>query len=350
LPKKISEYSANVILAKARAMYGRALTPADYSRLLNVRSVSEIAAYLKHETHYAEVLADINESTVHRGHLEALLRRKLWIDYGRLVRYDNAVGMHLSSYIIQREEIGMILLCLRLMNAGRGQELVLSAPPQFTALSKLNPVIMGQAENFEELLEAAAGTGYHKLLRPLAMTDRAPTVTQVETVLYTHLFGKLNTLIAGTSGEQRRQLQSLCGIQQDIQNVTRILRLKSYFQADAETIRSNLIPAGGRISKKAMAAMIGAPTAEEAREIFFSTAAGRRIPQSLRQYEFNLVRQAPYFGARYHIHFSTWPMVVLMAYMLLLENELDDIVNIIEGVRYRLPGEEIRTMLVAGAK
>ena len=76
-----SPYSSNVILAKARAMYGRCLTAQDFHNLLACHSVSEIASYLKNRTAYAGVLADINESTIHRGHLESLLRRKLWNDY-----------------------------------------------------------------------------------------------------------------------------------------------------------------------------------------------------------------------------------------------------------------------------
>ena len=59
-----SPYSSNVILAKARAMYGRCLTAQDFHNLLACHSVSEIASYLKTHTAYAGVLADINEKQV----------------------------------------------------------------------------------------------------------------------------------------------------------------------------------------------------------------------------------------------------------------------------------------------
>lgn len=62
-----SPYSSNVILAKARAMYGRCLTAQDFHNLLACHSVSEIASYLKNRTAYAGVLADINESTITAG-------------------------------------------------------------------------------------------------------------------------------------------------------------------------------------------------------------------------------------------------------------------------------------------
>ena len=123
-----SPYSSNVILAKARAMYGRCLTAQDFHNLLACHSVSEIASYLKNRTAYAGVLADINESTIHRGHLESLLRRKLWNDYASLSRYDRTVGMRMSDYLIQLAEIQQILACLRLMSAGRTQEFFFAMP------------------------------------------------------------------------------------------------------------------------------------------------------------------------------------------------------------------------------
>ena len=43
----MSAMSSNVILAKARAMYGSRLTAADYAALLKCRSVGEAAGYLK---------------------------------------------------------------------------------------------------------------------------------------------------------------------------------------------------------------------------------------------------------------------------------------------------------------
>ena len=46
------------------------------------------------------------------------------------------------------------------------------------------------------------------------------------------------------------------------------------------------------------------------------------------------------------IMFANDPDTVLLAYMRLVENEIDNIVDIIEGVRYRVSSEEIRRMLI----
>ena len=48
--KAISALSANAISAKAHAMYAEMLTEADYEALVNCRTVTEAAGYLKAHT------------------------------------------------------------------------------------------------------------------------------------------------------------------------------------------------------------------------------------------------------------------------------------------------------------
>ena len=48
------------------------------------------------------------------------------------------------------------------------------------------------------------------------------------------------------------------------------------------------------------------------------------------------------------MHFSTYPLVVFASYIIMTEIELDDLINIIEGIRYGLPPADIEAMLVLG--
>ena len=49
---------------------------------------------------------------------------------------------------------------------------------------------------------------------------------------------------------------------------------------------------------------------------------------------------------RHNIRFSMSPPIVLMSYIFLKEIEIINITNIIEGIKYRLPSEEIKKMLI----
>ena len=60
----LSSLSSNVVLAKARAKYGKRLKEKDYRNLLDCKSVAEVAAYLKANTDYHDVLTGINQESV----------------------------------------------------------------------------------------------------------------------------------------------------------------------------------------------------------------------------------------------------------------------------------------------
>ena len=105
----LSSLSSNVVLAKARAKYGKRLKEKDYRNLLDCKSVAEVAAYLKANTDYHDVLTGINEYDIHRGQLEVLIKQKLFYNLSSFVRYELSVGEQLADYVIARAEIEEIL-------------------------------------------------------------------------------------------------------------------------------------------------------------------------------------------------------------------------------------------------
>lgn len=343
---RASSPASNVLLAKARAMYGNSLKEQNFLDLLHCSSVSKIAAYLKNQTKYAAVLSEINEATIHRGHLELLLRRKLFEDFSSLSRYEDTVGQDMSRYLIERIEIEQIVHCLRLMSAGRAEEFFFSMPLYFSGQTHLDLLQMGRAKTQQELVSVLGHTPYAEILQRFPPEKERIRITEIENALYSRLANTVLDMIRQTSGELQRQLQDLYGTQLDTQNVSRILRLKTFFRAGPDVIRSNLLPFGGCISEADMEAMIQAASPNEVLQIFFSTRVGRRLPEEQRAFTHDLYHRVPYFNAKRHIHYSSHPMVVLASYMILMDMELDDIINIIEGVRYGMPPEEIKPMLV----
>ncbi len=348
--KLTQQYAANAVSARARAIYGKTLRREDYEALLACHSVSEAAAYLKNETSYSDALADINEKTIHRGYLEERLRRRLWTCYASLIRFDISAGSRLSAYLMQREETEHLIQLLRLMNVDRARDYILSLPDFFSSHTKLDLLAVNRAQNMAELVPALAGSLYGRLLSPYAGQPNGELpLTEMETVLHRALAERILDVTAHTTGTLRQEMVDLCGTWIDVQNVTRVWRLKTYFHATEEEIRAVLLPPGGNIPKKTWERLLAAAPDEMA-DIFFATPAGRHVPAAQRAFTFDLPERATYFTARHYMHFSVHPMVVLLSYVTIIETEVLDIINIIEGLRYQLPPEEIRPTLVLGAE
>ena len=58
------------IVTKIRAMEAKLLTPEQFADIANLRSVPDIADYLRKNTAYAEVLDTLTEDQIHRGNNE----------------------------------------------------------------------------------------------------------------------------------------------------------------------------------------------------------------------------------------------------------------------------------------
>jgi V/A-type H+-transporting ATPase subunit C len=72
---KMSDDTSYAVYTRAKAKYGKRLKEKDYKALLNCRSVPDVMAYLKSNTHYIDAFGEANERGMRRGLFESLLRQ-----------------------------------------------------------------------------------------------------------------------------------------------------------------------------------------------------------------------------------------------------------------------------------
>lgn len=346
----MSAMSSNVILAKARAMYGRRLTDPDYAALLKCRSVGEAAGYLKKNTRYASELTAVNELSVHRGYLEALLHKRVFDDYAALCRYELSVGEQFSSYIIEKGEIEQILHSLRLLCAERNREYLLTLPSFFGTHLCFDTQKVAQANNFDEFLKAMAGTPYQKLLKPFRPEEgQNPDFAAIEHALYSRLYRNVFEVIDKHAPRAARQdLHELFGGLIDVLNITRILRMKEFYHASPDYIRSLILPFSFHLTPKRLTQMLQAETTDAVLQQLAGTvyAKGLAAQQDQNISLEHALQQLRYARCAHQVHFSVHPSVVMVAYLSLCEMELANLTTIIEGIRYGLEPARIRKMLV----
>ena len=108
---KIAAYSANALLAKARAMYGDILTSEDYAELANCRSTQEFLNYLKNRTAYEMVLKDLPTVQMSRARLEAMLMKYRQMRIASLAANEKALGGHLYKIMLLQYDMNVLLQC-----------------------------------------------------------------------------------------------------------------------------------------------------------------------------------------------------------------------------------------------
>ena len=341
--------ASNVLLTKSRAMFGKRLTGQNISELLNCQTVTEVAAYLKNNTHYAYALRNIDDSNVHRGQLEAALDDLMQSQLTALSRYRVDAGEYMRSFMVYSTQIREILKFLRLLSAGRGGEYVFAMPKYFVKRDGLDPIKMAQAKDYEEFLRAMSGTVFYKILRGISVgEDGTIDYTMIEHSLYSHLFSYAESVIVKNfHGSAKEDLLGLLGTRSELASFLNIYRFKKYYKACGDDLaRSLVFDFNYKISRRTFDRMLSAESAGDVLEIFRSeTFYGRELGEIDEEYIDQVVNRLSYKRVRHLMRFSTDPTVAVFSYLLLSGIERRDIVTIIEGVRYRVSPDVIASMI-----
>lgn len=336
------------VLAKARSKFGKRLSDKDYSSLLACNSVAEVMSYLKSYTHYSTTLRDVNERDVHRGRLEALLRRHIFYEFDSLCKYDPDMTSGFSCYVVDKTEVEQIMKFLTLLNSGKTEKFIYQFPTYFTKHTNIDIKRLALAKTYDEFLNILRDSEYYDILSNIKPDeDNRLPISEIENKLFTLIFTNLREYIEKhTSGSEKRELLEMFTAMHDYFNFSRILRLKKYYNLPAKEIKNNLLYPFCDIKKATLDRMCNAETSAEIFSAMETTKQGSLIGKIGYVYASDISPRVNYRVARKNMHFSNNPSVVLMSYMLVSETELMNIISLIEGTRYKLDKKLIQSMLI----
>lgn len=342
-----SSGSANAVLAKMRAKYGRRLSEKDYASLLACKSVAEVVMYLKNNTYYDAVLKTVNEREAHRGRLELILRQKLFDDFYSLCRYMKGTGEYFAEYIIQRDEIEQMIRFLTLLSSNSPQDYIFTMPLYFTKHTNVDLSALARARDIDSFFAVLHGTPYENIAakyRP--KKGETVNITELENALYHYCYDELYKSIRTRTSrsEQKALLEMFDGIM-DIMNFVRVLRLKKYYKESADVARKFLFPYG-TLSPQTTAKMLAAQNAKEVFAAVEGTKLGRSIAKMKYVYAGQIQEIGVYGITKRNIHFSTYPIVGMLSYVFVMQQEYSNIVSIIEGVRYGADPEQLKAIVI----
>ena len=340
--------SSQAIGAKARAMYGCRLKKEDYQELINKNSVSEVASYLKHETSYSEVLQDVRELNLHRNQLEQLLKKDLYIKCQRLSRYADPKTKKFYEFQVRTQELSLILSCIRSLNSNEFVDFLGEIPTYISMHTRFDFLSLMNVRTKKELLSVLKGTPYHKILQPILLTDSLKIdYLLCERVLRKYFYDELfKTIHFCFNGKTKKDLIDIFQSEIELHNICKIYRLKKYFNASSSFINDSLIPINSRMNSSFMNSLIHAKDDHEMMKILENSPyhyyVGEKDYVFIEYYE-NMIKY--HLGQRY-MRFSTNASIVFVTYYVLHSLEIENIINIVEGVRYNVPPEKIEEVLI----
>lgn len=341
-------FSSNSVIAKARAVIGRSLTAEDYAQLAAKENVPAVCAYLKQTGRYGGALAAVNPQTVHRGQLEAVMRRSVFDIFESFHRFDYTESKNYFKYIIMRLEIEQILAAIQCVAAGNADSYIAAMPMFLTEHTSIDLPALGTAESLMEALDILEGTPYYAVLKePITLaaeTGRAD-IRDCERRLYTMYYMKLlKSVEKELKGSAKKEFKRTVLRSIDMENVVSVYRYTMFFGEDADNVKGALIPFKYRLSAEAVERLAAE---KEISKISAELAKiGYRHDAEPSDSVELLTERISLDYLRKTLRLSQNAPVVYLALTEMLEIELKNIKTVIEGIRYGLDSTVILNMLV----
>lgn len=337
-----------VLSAKARAMFGQRLRSEDYQAMMQKRSVSEVAAYLKRETYFAKALAGIDEQAIHRGQLESLIRMDLFKRFSSLMRYVDRDRIPFYRYGVMDQEITQILACIRSLTANDNLAFIVNVPTHLEKYTTFELEKLTIVKTFEEVLMAIKGTVYEATLRKyqknsLEDFDFHACETELRQVYLKEI---LKQIEISFKGSEKQMIKDIFMSREELLNIEKIYRMKKYFHYGPEKIKRLVPIEKAHLTKGEINELIEKVNADDFFTWLKKTSYKKYIEDQQFVYIEYHMKKILYAMDKHQMRFSTNPDLVVLAYMLVSEMETQNIVDIVEGVRYRITPDKIARYLV----
>ncbi|MDE6762430.1 MAG: V-type ATPase subunit [Oscillospiraceae bacterium] len=337
----------NATVAKIMAIYGKRLKPQDYTEMMNRQSVSDVAEYLKKNTYYGKLLASIDTNTIHRGMLENLLRRSVFETYMRITGFEHISNQRFYNYKIIQTEIDEIVRCIRCINAG-SDKLIQDVPVYINHLTSFDLLELAKINDFSGLLEFIRKTPYYDILKDISPNeDGKVDVTKCETLLRTYYINMFRNSADFRSSDSK-QFISFLETEIDLINIINSYRLTAYFDASEDDIERDMLTFHGRLTAERHREIYSAPNEEEFIRRFAKTYYGKQMIQN--GYDITNIEQSArrlrHKYARSLLRRSGAAPLSVYAFIFLRETEVQNIISIIEGIRYGVESSKIASLII----
>ena len=349
-------FAYDAVTAKCRCLIGKLLTREQYSALASQKTLAGAVAYLKDETSYSDLLADIEPANIHRARLERLLESRLVDVYIKLYTFTSGPERLFIGHLLEELEIRYLLDAIRATEYDDSMEFY-SIPAFIRSHTMIDFARIFRTDSREEILEALRGTDYYDLLSPLLSTEKS-SFSEIEAEINRNYYKKLMTKYTEVfDKDQRTRIRAAISARIDLLNLSVILRIRRFkaLQAGVDRIKLDftgvlplLIPQFGRLRETEIISLCSDElTLDETIDRF---AKLYKKPAEL----FGEQNATGNYGSAFLYRLSRGMATrskpsfdIVFGYLSLIRFENDNIIYTLEALRYGVPEEKIEASIIA---
>ena len=344
----MKDLSNNAVITKAKAIFGHFLKPDDYERMLKLKSLPDLVSFLKKSPNYEMILSGVQEGSIHRGQLELMIKKNHFEQILRLIKMIHSSDLEFYLLNIVYQESELILSSLRTIISMEFEDNIGKLPIFFEVHTKIDVHKLLKVETFDDLLDAIKNSPYYQILKPYR-TDNPEMIRyldiehELEVYYYEEAFRRIDKHY---NGSLKKEIEGIFQTRIELANITKIYRLKKFYQATPQVIKDVLIKDHVRISDKKWDDMIALSNPDQIVKYLSHSEYQKFVNEKDYVYIEYFAGKIRYDLARKYIYFASEVPKVFMSFVTLGQMEIENITNIIEGIHYQVDEAEIKAMLI----
>lgn len=322
--------------AKMKGMYANNLSKQDYDELLSQTNLKDAIIFLKNKF---PILENLNEN-MHRKAIEQELDNLYIYVILKLFKYLNKSEVEIFMQILSKYEIGCVKNVFRNVTTNTdSKEYLKNIDNWTTSMFKQIDGINDVTEE-TEFLELIKSQDYYKIFKEYEdIIENAP-LEEIEVKLDKFYFQKIYNL----SKKINKNMLNIVGTEIDLLNVIWIYRSKKYFNYSKDEIREILIPVNYKINKSKLEELLNCSDFNDIKSVLDKTIYKKVFTEENRM-EYEKDRFLHDINIRI-FRTKMFDISTVYAILNLIEIEIENIINIIEGIRYKLDKLEIQKKII----
>jgi len=340
------KFSLNIFLTKVRAMYSLRFKSEDYKKIVTYKSLKDVLKFLKENKSYSRALERVAENgeDVDLLSIERLLNYSFFDVLELISKYDRLLGGFLKDYISSYIDVRLILECFeKILKLRCGEDFFYDSSKREKVFknSKLEGLV--HVKGIEEFFDFLKSAGYKRLFKDLDLKKDVFFIQSfLQKTMYEDLHEKLLLGISNIKNKSSKQelFSSFC-CYLELKDFVYKLRSK---RIDAPN--ASILPSFKSLEQKILKNLENLHLESE----YFEFLKGSYLYSQIKNIKYFYLEQLPekflLLKCRKGIRFSLDPTVAVLSFINLLKIETQNIIKILEGIRYGLPENKISELLV----
>ena len=322
--------------AKLKGMYASQLTKEELYELTRLNNLKDAIYFLK--TKFPS-LENINEN-MRRKEIEQELNNLFIINILKIYKYLNKNEKEIFMQFLSKYEINCVKNVYRNVITNRDSSISLKNIDNWTTAIFKDINGINQLKEQNEFFELIKSQEYYEIYKEYDKQVENTPLEEIEVELDKFYFKKIYNI----AQKESREFVDIIGTEIDLLNIIWIYRAKKYFKYSEDEMKKIIIPENYKLSKSLIKELLSINTYEEIFDIITKT----KYKDILKSEQYLEHEKDQYLYKKYIKYFETkmFSSCTIFCIINLIDIEIKNIINIIEGIRYNIDKLEIQKKII----